>query len=231
MKEFRTAHELYISSEFKTLRKELINTRKDSDGVLRCEHCGKPLLKDYEIIAHHKQEITAANLNNVEISLNPLNIALVHLHCHNDIHNRFGYNIKKVYIIHGAPCAGKSTFVNTEKNKNDLVVDIDLIWQALTGGLKYDKPEALKAVVFNIYNELLNQVETRAGKWRTAYVIIAEPRKAKRERLAQQLNAEQIFIDCNKQTAINRLENDNERSSSREQWRQYINNYFENVEL
>ena len=231
MKEFKTAHEFYNSTEFRALRKELINTRKDKDGVLRCEHCGKPLLKDHEIIAHHKEEITAANLNNVNITLNPDNIELIHLHCHNKHHNRFGYNIKKVYIIHGSACAGKSTFVNKEKSKNDLVVDIDLIWQALNGGKKYEKPEELKAVVFNVYNELINQVAIRAGKWQTAYIISAEPRKAKRDRLAELVNAEQIYIDCDKETALKRLKADKERKHVLKQWEQYIKDYYDNVEI
>lgn len=231
MRIFNTAHELYNSKEFRGLRRELMQTRQDANGVLCCAYCGKPLLNDYETIAHHVQEITAANLNNPEITLNPNNIQLVHLHCHNAIHGRFGYSVKKVYIIHGAPCAGKSTFVNTEKDRNDLIVDIDLIWNALTGGRGWDKPDSLKSNVFGVYNELLQEIRTRAGKWRTAYILSAEPRKAKRERLAAELNAELIYIPCSKEEAIKRLQEDASREGFRDKWGEYIANYFENEEI
>lgn len=231
MRIFNTAHELYNSTEFRTLRENLILTRMNKDGVLCCEYCGKPILKDYQTIAHHVTEVTAANLNNPEITLNPLNIQLVHLHCHNEIHGRFGAQCKKVYFVHGAPLAGKSTFVQTEKARGDLVVDIDLIWQALTGGEKYDKPNALIQNVFGVYTELLEQLKTRAGKWTTAYIISAEARKAKRDRIAAEVNAELIYIPATREECLRRLESDDTRENVRELWAQYINNYFDNEEI
>ncbi len=231
MKLFKTAHDLYNSTEFRNLRRELMQTRVNDKGFLICAHCGKPILKDYECIAHHEKEVTAANLNNPEITLNPNNLKLVHLKCHNEIHMRFGYVMKKVYIVHGAPCAGKSTFVNNNKGRSDLIVDIDLIWQALTAGEKYEKPEALKANVFGIYQELLQQVKMRAGKWQTAYIISAEPFKSKRDRLAQEINAEQIYIPCTREEALKRLEKDAERKEVIEAWTGFINNYFEKEQI
>ncbi len=207
-----------------------MQTRISADGFLKCAHCGKPILKDYECIAHHKKEVTAANLNNPEITLNPANIDLVHLKCHNEIHGRFGYTVKKVYLIHGSPCSGKSTFVNNQKARGDLVVDIDLIWYAVTGGERWDKPDALKANVFAIYTEMLNQIKTRAGRWRTAYIISAEPFKTKRERLAEQTGAEMIYIPCDFQTAINRLQKDETRKDYRDLWQEYIKNYFDSFQ-
>ena len=231
MRIFNTAHELYNSTEFRTLRQNLMLTRMNKDGVLICAFCGKPILKDYQTIAHHKTEVTAGNLNNQEITLNPENIELVHLHCHNEIHGRFGAQCRKVYIVHGAPLSGKSTFVQTEKARGDLVVDIDLIWQALTGGEKYDKPNALINNVFGIYTELLEQVKTRAGKWQTAYIISAEARKATRERMAAEVNAEFIYIPATRDECLQRLEMDATRENVRELWAGYINKYFENQEI
>jgi len=231
MKIYKRAHELYNSTEFRNLRRELMQSRADSDGVLRCAYCGKPLLKDFETIAHHIEEITAANLNNPEITLNPSNIDLVHLKCHNEIHGRFAYKTSKVYLIHGAPLAGKTTFVQSVKSRGDLVVDIDLIWQAVTGGELYDKPNALINNVFAIYGELLNHVKMRLGNWQTAYIITAEPRKAKRERIVAETNAEAIYIPADRDECLRRLENDSARTNVCDLWAGYINNYFDNVEF
>lgn len=231
MKIYKTAMDLYQSKEFRALRRELIHERTDDDNILRCEYCGRPILKDYECIAHHKTEVTAANLNNPEITLNPANLQLVHLKCHNEIHDRFGYSGKKVYFIYGSPCSGKTTFVNTNRSRGDLVVDMDLIWRAITGGELYDKPNALVQNVFGLYTELLNQVKTRTGNWRTAYIVSAEPFKANRERIAAQVGAEFIYIPCSRETALKRLENDKERQAVKSQWADYINNYFDNEQI
>lgn len=230
MKFLKTAHELYTSTEFRTLRKTLMAERADENGVLRCEYCQKPIIKDYECIAHHKTEVTANNLNDPSVTLNPENIQLVHLRCHNLIHDRFGYSQKKVYFVWGAPCSGKSTFVKAQKMPGDLVVDIDLIWQAITGGEKYTKPEQLKQNVFMTRDALLEQVKTRAGKWRQAYVISAEPRRRVREGYIEALNAEPIYLTIDRETALKRLYGDTERISVRSSWEIYINNFFDRVE-
>ena len=231
MRWFNTPHDLYISGEFKALRRGLMHDRVDAMGILRCEHCGKPILQSYDCIAHHVTEVTTANLNNPEITLNPENIKLVHHKCHNEIHARFGYTIRKVYFIWGSPCSGKNTYVNANKGHNDIIVDVDAIWQAITGGEKYFKPDALKTNVFMLRDALLEQIKTRAGKWQTAYIISGEPRKAARERLCASLGAEPIYIDCTKENALQHLANDPERKNYVQQWTQYIDNFFNNVEL
>ena len=43
-----------------------------------CEHCGKPIVKKYDAIGHHKIELTEENVEDANISLNPDNIMLVH---------------------------------------------------------------------------------------------------------------------------------------------------------
>lgn len=46
-----------------------------------CQRCGAPAE-----IAHHKQHLTAANVSNPEISLNPNNLEALCLACHNAEH-------------------------------------------------------------------------------------------------------------------------------------------------
>lgn len=49
-----------------------------------CERCGQPA-----DIAHHRQYITAQNINNPAVTLNADNLEALCLHCHNTEH--FGY--------------------------------------------------------------------------------------------------------------------------------------------
>ena len=230
MKWLTTPHELYISSEFRRMRAQLMQERVNAEGILICEHCGLPIVRDYECIAHHVKEVTLNNLNDAEITLNPDNIKLVHHHCHNIIHDRFGYSFKRVYVIWGAPCSGKNTFVMQNKGRNDLVIDMDAIWQAITGGSKYDKPDALRTQAFAVRDCLLDTVKTRAGKWATAYYITTEPRRAARDRLCAKLGAEPIYIPCTRAEALDRLARDPERAGYEVQWAEYINSFFDNME-
>ena len=175
--------DFYVSKQWRDLRMQLIVERTHKDGFVYCEYSGEPIYKAWEIIAHHKIPLTMANVNDYSISLNPDNIQLVSHRSHNEMHARFGFMAqKKVYYVYGAPCSGKSTFVRENKGNSDLIVDVDLLWQAVTGGELYIKPDALKAPVFALRDSLLDVVRMRASKWERAYVIECGAHKGERER-------------------------------------------------
>ena len=77
---FTTLAQFYNSQEWRQLRQMLIaeRTNKD-DGVLYCQHSGKPLINSFDIVAHHIQPLTLQNVNDYNISLNPANILLVQI--------------------------------------------------------------------------------------------------------------------------------------------------------
>lgn len=215
-----TLNNFYKSKEWEALLQQLKLERVDSNGEIVCEHCHKPIVKKYDCIGHHKIELTEGNVNNYQISLNPDNIMLIHFRCHNKIHERFGYEQpKKVYIVYGSPCSGKSTWVKENATKDDLVLDIDKIWECISTCDKYHKANRLKANVFGVRDTLLDQVRTRTGEWKTAYVIGGYPLRMDRERLADKLGAQLIFIDTNKSECISRAVND--------EWIKFINEWFD----
>lgn len=222
---WRTLHDFYTSKEWRTFRESLIHQRTKLDGVLYDELNGQPLIKAYDIIAHHKQQLTVQNVNDYSISLNPDNIMLVSMRSHNEIHKRFGYaQGRKVYYVYGAPCSGKSSYVESIKGNSDIIADIDLIWAAITGGQKYVKPDALKVNAFQLYSAVLDQIKTRAGKWERAYIITGGAHKGQRERQLAELGAEPIFIDTPKEVCLQRLNGDTQRDVT--QWAGYIDEWF-----
>lgn len=228
MRAFTSLSQFYVSDEWRGLRLSLMSERLDSHGCIICAECGQPITKPYECIGHHVIPLTMANVNDYSISLNPENIELLHMRCHNMKHARFGFmGQKKVYYVYGAPCSGKSTFVRDNKGNSDIVVDVDLIWRAVTGGALYDKPDALKAPVFAMRDSLLDIVSTRTGKWERAYVIEGGAYKGTRERRIAALGAEPVFIDTDKETCLQRLASDEKRANVQEQWRTYIDDWFE----
>lgn len=223
---FNSLPQFYNSQEWRSFRLALIHERTSADGILYCEYSGKPLLQTFDIVAHHKVPLTMKNVNDYSISLNPSNIMLVSQKAHNELHKRFGYcTERKVYFVDGAPCSGKTSIVNSIKGNSDLIVDIDNIWECVTG-IRYEKPNALKTNVFSLRDCLLDMVKTRAGKWERAFVIECAPHKSERERKIQMLGAERIHIDTPQAECIKRLHKDESRRDVREQWQKYIEDYF-----
>lgn len=204
---FRNSYEFYRSSEWRKLLSVLKNERQNEEGQIICEYCNKPIVKAYDMIGHHKVELTEENVNDFNVSLNPENIAFVHHACHNRIHNKLNSSnaYRKVYLIYGAPFAGKETFVKENMNEGDLIVDIDSIWECVSGCKRHTKPNRLKAVVFKTRDVLLDSVKYRVGKWCNAYIVGGYPLTADRERLCREMGAEEILIESTPEECKDRL--------------------------
>ena len=230
---FNNTQAFYKSKQWELFRKLVIEKRTHSDGFVYCEMCNKPILKKYDLILHHKKELSDENVSDYNVSLNEDNIEILHFKCHNKIHNRFteGHSstytaVKKhVYIVYGSPCSGKTTWVNDNATADDIVVDLDSIWQMISINDRYVKPAALKSVVFDMRDKLYDIIKYRSGKWHNAYVITGGAMKGDRDRLVARIGADDlIFIDTPKNECIRRCL---ERKDLSEEWIQYINDWFD----
>lgn len=221
--------------------KDQVTQERLKDGALYCEHCGGVIVKSFNptannnkgaIVFHHKTYLTTENVNDASISINPANIAVLHWGCHNEVHNRFnGVAVKverKVYIVTGASCSGKTTFVRERMQEGDIVLDIDDLWQMLSGQPRYIKPNALKAVVFNMRLAIKEQIAKGAGSWRNAYIIESLPIATDRKREAERYkahNVEIITMEATREECLNRLYlMPNGRDVKA--YEEYINSYF-----
>lgn len=215
----------YRSREWRSLLENLKLERVDDKGQIICEYCQKPITRAYDVIGHHKEYLTEENVNDFNISLNPDNISFVHHRCHNFIHNKLGYSGRQVFVVYGAPLCGKTTWVKNNMSEGDMVVDMDSIWQCISGCDRYIKPNRLKAVAFKVRDSLIDSIKYRYGKWRNAYVIGGYPYQSERERLCKELGAREIFIDVSKDECIDRLQASEDRNQ--DEWRKYIDEWFE----
>ena len=195
----------YSCKDWINLLQSIKLERTNEDGQIICECCGKPIINKYDCIGHHTIFLNEDNVNNVEISLNPKLIQLVHHKCHNKIHNKLGYVKKEIYLVYGSPFAGKKTWVEENREFGDLVVDIDNIWQCVSGLDRYQKPGKLNSIVFGIRDYLMESVRIRRGKWDNAYIIGGFPLISERERLIRELGAREIYIESTKEQCLERL--------------------------
>ena len=222
---FDNRFNFYRSKEWNELLKRLKQERLNEDGQIICEYCGKPIIKAYDIIGHHKRELDEENINDFDISLNPDNIALVHHRCHNFIHNKLGYATRQVYLVYGAPLSGKTSYVRDNANEGDLIIDIDSIWQCVSGLPRYQKPNRLKAIVFKVRDTLIESVKYRYGKWNNCYLIGGYPLQSERERLIKELGAREVFIEASQAECMARLESI-EDGRNKDEWARYIAEWF-----
>lgn len=219
----------YKTKAWLDLRRRLMMERVNEKGELLCERCGKPILRPYDCIGHHKIELTEENVNDIQVSLNPENIELIHLRCHNEEHERFGGFRQEVYIVHGAPCAGKRTCVRMNANPDDLIVDLEAIYQAISLSDLYKHPKRVKPIVFSVRDTILDAVKIRQGLWRNAWIITTKT-GLELEKDAELFRARLIHVDTDREECLRRLE---EHPNGRDikEWTGYINDYFERLDM
>ena len=239
---FDTTAAFYNSKEWRLCRLQVMEQRKCADGSLVCADCGRVLLKSFNpnarnnrhaMVFHHEIELTNENCNDAYISLNPDLITILCWTDHNKRHNRFNGTAvaieRKVYLVTGAPCSGKTTFVRERMQAGDLVLDIDDIWQTVSGQPRYTKPNALKPIVFNMRLALKEQIAKGAGSWRNAYIIESLPIATDRKREAERYkahNCEIITMEATREECLNRLYlMPNGRDVKA--YEEYINSYFD----
>ena len=195
------AKKVYNSQAWIDLRKTLIAERGS-----RCEHCGRVIPDTKDVIADHIVELTPDNVSDPMLSLNQNNVQLLCLDCHNLKHHRFSHNSQSVYIVYGSPCAGKKTYVRHAMFRGDIMLELDVLYSAISGCVLHDKPDNVKQVVFHARDAILDAIATRLGNWTTAYVIGGYPAKGQRESLAKRLGAKLMFIDTNKAECLARAD-------------------------
>ncbi len=215
----------YTSKEWIDLLTVIKNERVNEKGEIICEHCGYPINKAYDCIGHHSIVLDDTNCNDALIALNPDLIQLVHHRCHNIIHNKLGYAQHQVYLVYGSPLSGKSKWVRDNMNEGDIIIDVDRIWQCLSGCDMYVKPNRLTQNVLDVRNNLIDAVKMRRGKWNNAYIVGGYPLISERQRLSKSLRAREVFIDTPKEICIERL---NQCSDGRnvDEWTKYIEEWW-----
>lgn len=231
-----TRKQFYKSKQWEDFRKVIINQRTTEDGYVHCCRCGKPIINKYDLIIHHKQELSEGNVNDAMVALNPDNVECICFACHNKVHDRFGDSRgnthrpvqKKVYIVYGAPASGKTSWVQANASADDLVVDMDSIWQMISINDRYDKPSSLKHIVFEVRDKLYDIIRYRSGNWHSAFVITGGALKGDRDRLMQRLGADDlIFIDASYEVCMARVKCKGLTDRQLKDWQGYIKDWFE----
>lgn len=221
-----TLSTFYHSKEWADFRQVVINERTRNDGFVYDEITGKPILRPYDVILHHcKIFLTEENVNDRMISLNPDNIQIVSHKTHNALHEKLGYKRKEIFLVYGPPLAGKTSYVESVANPGDLIIDMDSIWQCISGQPRYVKPGKLRGVAFGVHSYLMDCAKVRNGKWQTCYIIGGYALISERERIVKDYGAREVFLEATKEECMARLMASDERD--KDEWKRYIEEWFE----
>lgn len=248
----RFSKPFYNSAQWFKTRDAYIAERMNLDGGL-CEECGEAVGEEL----HHIIPLSPANIDDSSVTVDPKNLKWLCKDCHFKAHRALiaeqseryresrrkilqngcymdenGFLQKqKIYVVWGAPAAGKSTYVAKNKNPGDLVIDLDLLKAALYGraGRCEDVGDNLLPLALSVRDFLLGQVRLGAADCENVWVIASLPKKAERDALRESLNAELVYIESDYHECLRRARSDPSRSDKIIQ--QYIiDKWFEVVE-
>ena len=220
-----TLDTFYQSKEWRAFRDLVIMQRMTPEGFVIDEITGKPILKAFDIILHHKEFLTEDNVNDASISLNPDNIQIVSHRTHNYIHNKLGYKRREIYLVYGSPCSGKNTYVDSVMEPGDLLLDVDKIKQAITNKSTHILVPQLNPIIFGIRDFMFESIRLKRGYWNNAYIVGGFPLISERERLCKKYGAREIYIDTPKEVCLERLMNDPDGRDV-EEWTRFIEEWW-----
>ena len=248
MKPFAKA--FYNSPAWQACRAAYISQRRQIDGGM-CEGCGEAPGEEL----HHTIFLTPQNIHDAEVALNPEKLQWLCKDCHFKAHreaivrgfekrkNRkilthgvwFGPDGKpepqRVAIVWGPPGCGKSTYIRQHMDPTDLVVDLDLIRQALTMGRREGEANNLVALTIAVREGLYKLIEARDERvdCKTVWIAATLPRRGEREELARRLGAELVFVGQPFEACLEQALADPERRDKLLQ-RELIERWFEQYE-
>ena len=129
----------------------------------------------------------------------------------------------KIYLVLGSSCSGKSTYVRSNADSNDIVFDFDTIHQAITINKSHIHLNHIKDYVFEIRRTIYNKL--KEDKNITAWIINSTPYRENRQKIVDELGAEIIYLKRSKDSCIEIAKNERP-----EEWVEYIENYHKNFE-
>lgn len=122
------------------------------------------------------------------------------------------FHTQRTYIVYGSPGSGKTTYVRNHKLDGDLIVDLDLIKQSISMCNKSNAPDNLLNVATAVRETIYQMIIDNKVDCKNIWVIAGLPDKKERNELANQLNAELIFVDVPYRECLRRVDTDDERT-------------------
>ena len=129
-------------------------------------------------------------------------------------------------LIAGPPGSGKTTYVRSRAGVNDLVVDLDTLYAALSGHARYEKPDALLPFACEARDAVENRLLSVSDVDR-AWIIKCAPKRADRDYYVRR-GAAMVVLDVPAEECLRRIASDPERLN--EPWELLIRQWWSEYE-
>jgi 5-methylcytosine-specific restriction protein A len=208
---------IYVSSEWRSLMKVIFASRGRKCQARNCPTPQGPWLSIY---GHHIVELSDGGA-----PLDPSNVVLLCGPCHANItiENRrkreqrkqqsstptpntirFGCTAMHTTLVCGPPRAGKNTYVSTNMQHGDLVVDLDALWSALSAGATAEANFPFACEARDAVYRRIAQGSSKVGH--RAWVIATAADPMQRRQLVSLVRAvEVVVLETPEATCLARL--------------------------
>ena len=133
--------------------------------------------------------------------------------------------VAKVIFVTGPPASGKTYYVLNNKEKSDLIIDVDMIYQAISGLEFYDRAKGLLGMTLNIRDFVLKELESPSGIDR-AWIIAGMPDAVDREEMAERFGANIIVMEKSVEKCLSHIRGDSRRRSQEFFWKPLIEKWW-----
>lgn len=136
-----------------------------------------------------------------------------------------------VTIVCGPPGSGKTTYVEKHKSWGDLVIDVDALFVALSGGLGwYEHPVALLPFVMEARDAVIARL-ARTHEVSKAWILTAEGDMNKVRALAKRIGGAEILpIEVGAAECLRRISLDDRRTADGDKWSELVNKWWQSYE-
>lgn len=133
---------------------------------------------------------------------------------------------RKVVVVSGPPCSGKTTYTEEHMGADDIVYDFDKIIHAITNKKDHSTGfHAASDIALKMRWAILSEV-VKADRVGTVYMIVCDPTELL-EKLSEwgRFDVEHKKMDVSEAECLERMEKDESRPD-KEAWREAIKKYF-----
>ena len=136
----------------------------------------------------------------------------------------------KMVVVYGAPCSGKSNYVQNNITDKDVSFDYDLITRAITHSDKHSVDRSMThPIVQTIERSMLIKLkEDYENKPERIFYATRYANKYIKEKL-KDFEVEYVKMEATKEECLDRLEKDDSRPD-KEVWAKKIDDWFNNEE-
>jgi len=129
------------------------------------------------------------------------------------------------FVVCGAPCSGKSTYVIENAKAGDLIYDYDALQMALSGQGSHQHINEIRPYVVAARDAVFEQFESHVSQ--AAWIITSSPKAKVIDDLAARFDALVKYLPVSQEEAHERAKLD----SRPDEWHDYIDNWFENTDF